>query len=478
MSFLSRALPKNRFAREVFVLVGGSVGRQAIMVLAAPLLTRLYTPQDFGLLAVFVALLSFFTVIACLRYELAIPLPSDDHEAGALLVLSLLAVLGVSTLIAVPLFLYREAVSRLFNTPRLADYIYLVPAGTLFIGVYNVLNFWSIRMKAFTPLAKTKVNQSLAAVGIQLGGAPFGPVALLIGQIVGYAAGSLSLILRTISQRWEAIKSVGLSDVMLVARRYKQFPLLSTWSALFNTAGAQLPPILFAALFNPEIAGIYALANRVLSMPTQLLGQAIGNVFFSDAAQACREGALRSLVANIHARLTHIGMPPTLVLLVAAPEIFAQVFGHEWRKAGVFTQWLAPWLYLVFITSPLTSVFEVLGKFEVKMVFEGILLAIHTATIVAGAWVGDVTTAVSFFAIGSAACRLAYLVGIIRVSGNHWQEIWRPSLNALAWSVIVASPVIPASIWNIGKTLWLSGLAMASVLIAARYGYLMKKALA
>ena len=219
MSIISGALPKNRFVRGVAVLVSGTVGAQALMVLAAPLLTRLYTPQDFGLLAVFVGLLSIVAVTASLRYELAIPLPSDEREAAALLVLSLSSVLVVAALSAIPVFFYRNAIAGLLNTPALADYLDLVPLGTLFVGAFNVLNVWAIRVKAFTPLAKTKFSQSVAAVGIQVGGASLGPVALLLGQVAGQAAGSLSLGLRVLRQQWGAIVSVRLSDIALVARR-------------------------------------------------------------------------------------------------------------------------------------------------------------------------------------------------------------------------------------------------------------------
>lgn len=474
-SFISGVLPTNHFARGVSILVAGTVGAQAIMMLAAPILTRLYTPQDFGLLAVYVALLSLVAVIASLRYELAIPLPADDNDAAALLVLCLLAVFAVAAISAVPILLYRNQIAHLLNTPRLADYLYLVPLGTLFSGIYSVLNCWAIRMKAFTSLASTKISQSVVAVGIQLMGASLGPIALLLGQITGNVAGSISLIVSVLQQQWKLVTIVTLYDVSLAAHRYKRFPLFSTWSALFNTTGSQLPPILFAALFSPAAAGIYTLANFVF-VPIQLLGQAISNVFFSNAAQAQREGNLRPLVAGIHSRLSHIAMPPILVLLIAGPELFRLLFGPEWREAGVFVQWMAPWLYLVFITSPLSSLLDVFDRQATVMAFQGLLLIVRVAAITAGAWIGDITTAVAFFALGGAACWFAYLVWIIRVSGNRWNEIWRPAQIAFTWAVALVSPLILATIWDIDRTIWLFSFAISFAFIAARYTYLMKDA--
>lgn len=470
----SFSLPKNRFTRAVAVMVGGTVGAQAIAVLAAPLLTRFYTPQDFGLLAVFVALLSLVSVVACLRYELMIPVPEDDNQAAALCVLSLAIVFVVTALVTVPILLFRHAIAGMLNTPGVADYLYLLPLATAFVGVFNILNYLAIREKAFSPLAKTKIAQSLSIVAIQLGGAPFGTIALLAGQISGYVTGTFSLGLRSIRASWSSIKKVRFADLQGVAKRYKNAPLFSTWSALFNSAGMQLPPIMFAALFSPAAAGMFALANRVLSMPMQLLGKSIGNVFFSASAKAQREGKLGLLVKSVHGRLAHIGMPPILAILIAGPDMFSIIFGEPWRQAGVFAQWMAPWLYLVFVTSPLSTLFEVLDRQASGMVFQAILLIVRSSAIAVGAAVGDLPTAIALFGIGSAACWLGNLAWSLRICGNSWTDIWQPTASAIAWGMALVSPLIFTMTWSAPQTYWIASFAVASVLIAVRYAYLMK----
>lgn len=475
-AFIRRVLPKDRFARSVSVLAGGTVASQVIVVLAAPVLTRLYNPQDLGSLAVFIALLSLLSVVACLRYEVAIPLPHEDSEAAELLAICIGAVLLVATAIGIPVILYRHAIAASLNTPALAEYLVLLPVGIFFVGIYNALNLWAVRTKAFTPLAKSKLSQSLTVVTIQLAGSPLGPAALMLGQVAGHAVASLSLALRILRHRWSLFREIKLQNVVSAAHDYKRAALFSTWSALFNAAGWQLPPILFALLFNPAAAGMYALAHRVLSMPMQLLGRAIGNVFFSNAAQARRDGSLAPLVASIHDRLAHIGMPPILVLVIAGPDIFSYVFGQNWREAGVIARWMAPWLYLVFITSPLSILFEVLDKQATGMAYMGVLLVVRAATIIGGAKVGDMMVAVSLFALGNTVFTLINLALVIRMSGNVWSEIWRPTLSALAWAIFLVSPIILTTMWDAGRIIWLFAFAAASLFIAARYAYLMRNA--
>ncbi|WP_057290012.1 lipopolysaccharide biosynthesis protein [Noviherbaspirillum sp. Root189] len=470
------------FLRSVYVLVSGTVASQMILLLAAPLLTRLYSPQDFGLLAVFIAFLMFMSAVVSLRYEQAIPLPEDARAGAALLVLSMAMAVLVATLLALPTMWYAKEIAARLNVPGFAEYMFLVPAGALLIGFYNVLSQWAIRTRQFGPLARTRVSQSFLAIAIQLFGAPLGPVALLIGQVAGHGAGSVSLYLQGVSKHRPLLRSVGRRDLAQAAKRYRRFPLYASWGAMFNTIGSQLPPLLFAALFSPALAGTYALANRVLSMPMQVVGKAIANVFLAGAADARREGRLGVFVARVHGKLSHIGMVPTLMLLMAGPEIFAFAFGIQWREAGVFAQWLAPWLYLVFVTSPMSAVLDVLDRQAAAMAFQALLLAVRIAAILSGAWLGDARLAIALFGMGSALCWLAQLAWIIRAADAHWRSMAMASAAALAWGMTIVSPLIVTLYWDIERVgqidtaVWLMALALAGLLAIGRFTFLLKNA--
>ncbi len=467
-------LPRSQFARGVSVLVGGTVGGHILTVLSAPVLTRLYRPEDFGLLAVFVALFSIVGAIASLRYQAAIALPDNDKEADALLLLSLIVVLVVSGLTAIPVILFPKEIAQLLNTPSLAGHLYLLPAAIVFIGVYQTLNVFAIRNKAFIPIARTKITQTVTTLGIQLAGAKFGVLALMIGQVAGHATGAVSLTSQILNGRWHQLAHVKMPAIYKVAYRYKYFPLCGTLTALFNTVGAQIPSILFAALFSPAAAGIYILANRVLSVPMLLLGQATSDVFYSRAAEISREGKLGPLTALIHSRLTHIAMPPTLVLIVGGPEIFTWVFGPAWQEAGVFARWLGPCLYLELLTLPAISIFAVVDKLGTRLMFESVSLVIGLVAIIAGAYTGDILTGVAFLAIGSMVYRTSMLTYLARISGNKWSEIWRPPLMALLWSIPLVSPIILIKILNMDRTFWLLAFGTTIVFIVTRYVCLMK----
>ena len=440
---IKKLLPKNRFARSVSILAGGTAAGQAVVVLASPLLTRLYSPEDFGLLAVYASLLGIIGVVASLRYQLAIPLPEKDEEAAHVVVLSLLVVLGMTLLTILVVVFFRDPIAQAVNMPVLANYLWLLPLGLLLTGIYDIFNYWAIRIKAFPAIARTKFAQSLSMIGVQLGGFMLGPLALILGHVSGQAAGNTSLGMLAIRNRWSLFSRVSLKNVILAARRYRRFPIYSTWGGAFNTAGTQLPPLLFAALFSASAAGLYMLAHRVLSLPTALLGNSIADVFLSSAADARRNNNLGELVNKLHSTLAKLAMPPALILFITGPELFSLIFGPDWHKAGEVARWLAPMLYIKFIVSPLSRIFIVLEQLALNMFLQGVLLGSRVLSLVIiyilnGSFIEGVILygAVSFLSY------TLFLISITLLTKDHIKNFILPSLKIIPVSLFIIMPIL------------------------------------
>lgn len=474
--FINKLLPQNDFARGVSVLVGGTTSAQALMVLASPLLTRLYSPEDFGLLAVYAGLLALFIVVASLRYELAIPLPKHDTEAVNVLILSLLIVLLMTGISGVIVLLAGQQIANSLDSPNLAKYFWLLPVGVLLSGVYKVFNYWAVRTKAFGSIATTRISQALATLAIQLLGYKLGGLALLVGQAGGQGVGSIRLAKNTFNDR--SFRRWTWKGVLQAAKRYRQFPIFSTWSALFNTAGTQLPPLMFAAFFSASAAGLYALAHRVLALPMSILGDAIGKVFFSNAAESYREGRLAPLVKKVHSKLAYLAMPINILLVVAGPDLFALVFGDNWRLAGEFSRFMAPWLYVVFITSPLSTLFPLLEKEKQGMFFQAGLLTGRILSILFGAFLLDnLLGTIILFSSVSTLFWVGFLIWVFRISGNGLLAILQPTFAALLKSLICLSPLMIAIYSSSITQLWfLLAVGLSALLLTIYYFNFFRKA--
>src|SRR5687768_12650448 len=167
-----------------------------------PLITRLYTPRDLGVLAVYAALLGIISVAASLRFDIAIPMPENDEDGANLLAAALVSTTGISLVVGIITVSAPEPIVAWLRTPELSTYLWLLPIGVFFAGCSSALQFWATRKKAFTRIARTKIEQSLGATGVQIGLGSVGvrPLGLIIGQIINGGAGFFSLGRRAISE--------------------------------------------------------------------------------------------------------------------------------------------------------------------------------------------------------------------------------------------------------------------------------------
>jgi len=218
------------------------------------------------------------------------------------------------------------------------------------------------------------------------------------------------------------------------------------------------------------------LANRVLSIPMSLVGGAIGQVFLSSAAEARRNGTLGALVLKLHTKLAHVGFAPALLLVLVGPELFALVFGSDWRQAGEFARWMAPWLYFVFTLSPLSTLFAVLENQREGLAFQIILLVVRLAAIFVGSIFLDIGDTIILFAAVSALCWIGLLFWIGVASGNTAFAMVRPTFSACLPAFACALPLVGGlQLEAIKPYSWVYGFGISALMIAIRWIFVFKK---
>ena len=360
--------PAGAAARQVMTLVTGTGLAQLIPLAVSPLLTRLYTPQDFGVFALYASLLAVLAVLGSARYELALMLPKDDTDALALVALATAIVLATSAAVLAAVLLFQAGLARWLDSPALGPWLFLVPVSMLLTGLVNTLTVWANRTSRYRQISISRVLQSAsaAAVAVALGwglsrGSQAG-VGLVLGAVVGQALAAASLAW-PFWRRWGArLQGVGWQPMRAQALRFREFPAINMPHALLDALQGSAVVALIAALFGPTLLGFHALAQRVVRTPMATLGSAVAQVFQKRAADALHAGGdTRRLVDAVLRRLGAVAVA-VLPLLWFAPELFAFVFGAAWREAGVYAQILTPWLLLNFMLSPLSQLPLLLGR--------------------------------------------------------------------------------------------------------------------
>jgi len=368
---LRRFVPQGEFGRGVLTLAAGTGLAQLIVVISSPVLTRLYSPSDYGVFAVATSVLSILITITCLRYEFAIPLPESDVAAANVLALSLITAIGMSSAAGVVLWLAGPRLLAILGASALGPYVLLLSLGQLGGGTYAVLTLWAVRTKTFSEIAATRFTQGSALVAVQvgLGVVGFGAPGLLVGDVTGRISGSSRLARAAWRSHASSFRHVSRAGILVAARRYRRFPIFSSPSALLTTLGVQAPVILLVALYGTQVGGHYALADRIFSLPLQLVAGAVSQVFVAESARLAREKPeeLRRLFGGTTRSLARAGLVPAILLAVVAPILVGPVFGGDWRETGVFVAILTPMYYLTFVATATGDVLSVLERQDLHL---------------------------------------------------------------------------------------------------------------
>ena len=423
------------FSKDVLKLVSGTTFAQALVIIASPLLTRLFSPEAFGLLAIFTSITKVLGVVSCLRYEFAIMLPDNERDAVNLLALCVGIVTGIS-LLSLPFFLiFEPAIVSALNAPGLAGHLWLVSPFVFVSGLFVALNYWNSRTRRYGRLSVARVLSSVAITGGQLaaGAAGIGTGGALIGASAfgqGVATGVLGAqILRDDHRRFRRLFS--LERVRAVLVRYKRFPLYDSWSGLLNVSSWQLPSLLLPIFFSPVQVGYYALAFRLIVLPMDLIGGAIQQVFFQRASNAERDGDLASLTESVFTVLLRIGLFPMLTLSLIGEELFSIVFGAAWAEAGLYTQLLAVWAVVWFISSPLSTIYMVQEKQTFGLLVNAANFVTRLAALIAGGLLGSARIAILLFGVSGIAVYGYLCVRLLMFSGIPMRRTARLVADAL-----------------------------------------------
>ncbi len=428
---------RGSFLGDVVKLSFGTLGGRLIALGVLPLVTRLYSPEDFALLAVFLALVSTLAVAACLRLEVAIPLVETEDEAADLLALALSVLALVTALLTIPAFLMPDRIAAALGAPALAPYLWLVPLCVAMAGSYSALQFWATRARRFGAIARTRVGQAAAGglAMLALGWAGIAPFGLLLGNMLNIGAGGVSLAASALASDGARLRAVRLGNLAPAFRRNHRYPLFSTPEALFNVAGVQIPVLLIAAHAGAG-AGFLLLAMQVMAAPMTLLGISISQVYVSRAPTEYREGRLAPFTLTIMRRLVLVGVSPLILAGALAPWVFPVAFGAEWARAGEIVAWLVPWMALQFIASPVSMVMFVVGRQRAMLALTTLGLglrvgAVWIALMLPGAHV------IAGFVTGSILYYLAVLAFVVSAAGITGRQALALPATCLDWRFLV-----------------------------------------
>jgi len=377
---IKEALESNKILKNVLILTSGATVGYLIILLTSPILTRLYSPEEFGVLALYISVVGVLTPLITLKYELAIPLAPNERAAIAIVLLSFILAFIMSVLLFLFFFLLKDEVAILFGLDSTYEFLWLLILGLFGSGVYQILNLYAMRAKAYKIISKTRFYQNLGMATIQIGTGFFkwGVLGLLLGHFFGRVSGSSNLYRILKLSLSSNIRQMSFQYIYTQLSRYKKFGIYSSIAGSINVAGTQIMPVLLTLLYSQEMVGQFSLGVRIVSVPMVLLGGSLSNVFLAEGAEMVRETPekLSHYFKNISKGLLLWGAVPLAILCLSSPYLFPVVFGENWDVAGKYVLIMFPAFLGQLIISPLSSSLNLVEKPSLQLLGDLLRVAI------------------------------------------------------------------------------------------------------
>ncbi|MFW5824521.1 MAG: lipopolysaccharide biosynthesis protein [Marinobacter sp.] len=379
----------NVFRGMATLALGSGIGR-AIGVLAIPVLTRIYTPDDYGVLSVFTAFVFMLLPILTLRYVMAVPLPRHDGTAMNLVALSAVAMLGFTVFFTLLFMLFAEPVLALLSMEALAPWWWLVVLGLLGTACYEIMTVWAQRKRSYRVIARTQVFQNLvgALIKILLGLLALKPGGLLLGQVASQSGGVGSYLRAFYKDFRVNRRFVTRHRMWVLAGRYRGFPIFRLPSRFLLIYSTQAPLLYSAALYGAGTTGHLGLAFMAMALPVTLISQSLADAFFAELSNLDRNDIRTQwrIAIRVIKVVSVISVPIFLFLFFFAKPLSVLVFGQDWAATGAFITALSPYLVVQLISNPLTRILDVHEKHGLFLWINGQRALLISMVFLLAAW--------------------------------------------------------------------------------------------
>lgn len=397
-------------AGEAATMVSGNVLAQLLALAAYFVLTRIYSPDDYGLFNIFYSYIEVFIILSTCKYELAVVVADDEREAAAVsrFALRLNTVVSLILLtIALVLWLCGALPG---NFSQLGWMVLLIPPMVFFCGTSRVYSFLYNRFHRYSQIALSEnVNAgSGALLKIALGLLGMAPAGLPVGTVLGQAASNINYRLRMKSL---ALPQTSAAEGKDAARKHSNFPRFVATKDFVNTFSANLPFLWLALYFNRAEIGLFGLALTFTRQPVLLLCAAFERVLYARGAEAVRQRQpLRRTVGRFLLAINAVAIPACALLWFCAEPLFSFGFGARWQGCGVYVQALLPWVLLTLTANSLMFVANIFSTQRTEFFFNLAQLLLRVVALYIGIRMGSFLLSIRMFAAVSALVSAALTV--------------------------------------------------------------------
>ena len=374
---------------------------EAVSFLTIPIISRIYSPKEIGVYLFFTAASEILSTVSTGKYEMAIMLPRKKSTAFKITYATLYVSMLFCCFVFLLTLLFKGQASFFFNiNSKYSSSFLLLGVLLLTQNSYKTFENWNNYNKRFKRSGNAKLIQKTSMAGLQIILGSLGVFGLLWGRVLGFL---FSLIYMFRAKEFARFfrKHPELSTKLL--KKYSYFPKVMTPSALINKTSYNIPNLTFSGMFNPTILGYYSMAYRIVGLPVSVITNAVGQVFYKEVnSLKNKTNPLFPTLKRFYLFLAAVGVIPFVLGFFLAPKATVFVLGPQWVETGTILQIIIPWLFLVYLNSPLTAILITINKQNFLLLFEFISICIKLAGVFLTYYIYDnyLSTTIVYAAIG------------------------------------------------------------------------------
>lgn len=348
---------RNNLVKSVLVVASGTAGAQAIGIIFIPIITRIYGPEAYGVLGVFIALTTVLTVLSSLAYPVAIVLPRFDNIAKNLIKISIIIASFTSLIVFLFLWFAGTWILSLLGVENLIDFMYFIPLVMLITAFQEVSLQWLIRKKAFRETASISIMHSLINYGSQAFIGLYTPFISILITVHSTSLALRALLAEYFGRKFKSNdKIIENETLMETLIKYKDFPLYRSPQMILYAVSQTIPVLMLTGLFGAIVAGHYTLTRTVLNVPVTLLGGSVQSVLYPSLNESFNTNEkTKPIIFKATLSLAALGLVPFAIVALWGPFLFGLIFGKEWTVAGNYAQWISFWMFFYLIERPAVS---------------------------------------------------------------------------------------------------------------------------
>ncbi len=395
---------KNLFQSETLkncaVLLSGNVLGQAVSLLAYPILTRLYSQEEFGIFALFSSVTGLLAILTTCKYEEGLLITKNTKETDNLLGFSLKILIIFFVVSLLFLAILKNQIFSFFHSESIAPYWLYIPFTVFFTGLFYILTSLANRNKQYKIIASSglsfNISSTISKIILALLG--WGKIGLITGNLIGQIIACFSF-----SKQRKTIKKVlrkDFSTQKATGIAYKSFPLYNTPRSLINFLSGNLPFLLLTGIFGNAQLGLFSLAFTAISRPLTLISGSLYNVFFEKASNLKRKNEpILPFLKKYHHKLFLFGLPLFILMFIVATPTFKFVFGNGWEESGTYFQYILPWMFVLLVYSPISFIPILFDKQHINLYIEILYLLLRCIALYIGIFYNNFHLSIILFSI-------------------------------------------------------------------------------